>query len=106
MYMKQVLEKRFREKTRSEWEHIFHGKDACVTPVLEMAELEQSGYEQRPMVRLTESPGIPVKDQWTGRPLKPGEGGEELLKEWLGWKRGRDFRVENGALVTMERSKL
>ena len=106
MYMKKVFEKRFREKTRSEWEHIFHAKDACVTPVLEMAELEQSGYEQRPMVHLTESPGIPVKDQWTGRPLKPGEGGEELLKEWLGWKRGRDYRVENGALVTMERSKL
>lgn len=106
-YMTHVLEKRFKQKTRSEWEGIFDGRDACVTPVLDLAELEQQGYEHKPLVRLTRSPGQEVADQWVPRPLRPGEGGEQRLRHWLGWKRGREFAVEGGALVRLEgRSKL
>lgn len=107
-YMKDVFEKRFKEKTRAEWERIFDGSDACVTPVLEIGELERDGYEQRPMVGLNESPAmkIEINGQYVGRQMRPGEGGEEALKEWLGWRRGRDFDVEDGALVKLERSKL
>jgi alpha-methylacyl-CoA racemase len=105
-FMHAVFEKRFREKTRSEWEAIFNGTDACVTPVLEMAELEHSAYEQRPIVALLESPAREVQDPWHGRPLRPGEGGEARLEEWLGWRRGRDFDVLEGALVKLARSKL
>lgn len=105
-HMKAIFEKRFKQKTRTEWEVIFDGKDACVTPVLEMPELESSGYEQRVLVGLSESPGKEVQDQWVGRGLRPGEGGEEVLREWLGWRRGRDFGVEGGALVRLEKSRL
>jgi alpha-methylacyl-CoA racemase len=105
-FMKGVFEKKLREKTRKEWEQVFDGKDACVTPVLGMAELEREGYEQRPLVGLTESPARGAKYQWVPRPLRPGEGGEETLREWVGWRIGRDFDVEGGALVKMKRSRL
>lgn len=110
--MRRVLERRFREKTRREWEEVFDGTDACVTPVLELGEMERSGYEQRGLVGLSESPGRSVarEEQWVGKGLRPGEGGEEVLREWVGWKRGREYGVEDGALVKlenkMERSKL
>ncbi|KAF7505530.1 hypothetical protein GJ744_000692 [Endocarpon pusillum] len=105
-FMKELLQKRFKQKTRREWEEIFDGKDACVTPVLEMKELEEQGYEQRGLVGLSESPGREPKDQWVPEPLRPGQGGEELLGQWMGWKRGRDYAVEGGALVKLERSRL
>lgn len=106
LFINDVFEKRFKQKTRREWEEIFDGKDACVTPVLEMKDLEEQGYEQRAMVGLSESPAREVKDQWVAKPLRPGEGGEEVLGEWMGWKRGRDYGVEGGALVKLERSRL
>jgi alpha-methylacyl-CoA racemase len=35
---KEVLEKKFKEKTRAEWTLIFDSLDACVSPVLELDE--------------------------------------------------------------------
>jgi alpha-methylacyl-CoA racemase len=117
----------FKEKTRSEWEQIFDGTDACVTPVLEMVELEKvPGREgdQRPAVTLRDTPSLAIRsgpitrdpsegqgegvlgDGWTGTPLKPSEGGEQLLNQWLGWTRGRDYDVEAGGLVVNQRPKL
>ncbi|XHF99149.1 Isopenicillin N epimerase component 2 [Aspergillus wentii] len=94
--------KRFREKTRAEWEAIFDGTDACATPVLEQGELERGGYEQRPAVHLVDTSGLPIQADdggWTGGGLIPGTGGEETLNTWLGWKRGREFEVrDDGAL--------
>lgn len=43
---------------------------------------------------------------YDGRGLVPGEGGDERLREWLGWERGRDFEVEDGGLVLKTNSKL
>lgn len=43
--MKEQFQRRFLTKTRLCWEKIFYGKDACCTPVLTQAELEQHGYE-------------------------------------------------------------
>jgi alpha-methylacyl-CoA racemase len=105
-HMRGVLEKRFKDKTRKEWEAIFDGTDACVAPVLEMGELEEQGFDQRPAVGLTQSPGRVVKSVWVGKPLKPGQGGEETMREWMGWKKGKDFDVVNGALVALAKSKL
>ncbi|PGH27183.1 hypothetical protein AJ80_01140 [Polytolypa hystricis UAMH7299] len=102
-FMRGVLERRFKEKTRKEWEAIFDGTDACATPVLDMDELEQSGFDLRPAVELEGTPGIEyAKDEggWSEKGLSPGQGGEETLKSWLGWERGRQFDVANGALVT------
>ena len=105
---RETFRNRFLEKTRREWEQIFDGKDACCTPVLEQAELERQGYGQRLAVALSETPGlkIPLKEAWKSEGLKPGTGGEDLLKEWLGWKRGKDYKVEQGGLVKLDTSKL
>jgi alpha-methylacyl-CoA racemase len=108
-YMKSVFERRFKEKTRKEWEGVFDGTDACCTPVLRMGELEKTGFEQRPVVGLKESPGMGLtgKSGYGGKALRPGEGGEETLKAWMGWKKGREYRQEGtGALVSTEKSKL
>lgn len=102
--MRDVFRKRFREKTRREWEEVFDGRDACCTPVLEQAELEGEGYEQRHPVGLTGTPGpgIDQGELWFTEGLSPGVGGEDVLREWMGWRRGRDYRLERGGLVKID----
>ena len=106
--MKAAFQQRFLQKTRREWEQIYVGTDACCTPVLGQAELEEAGYEQRPAVCLTETPGLDIvkQDAWESKGLSPGNGGEDLLHDWLGWRRGKDYRSENGGLVKIDASKL
>lgn len=109
--LRDIFTRRFKEKTRAEWETVFDGTDACATPVLEHGELEASGYEQRPAVHLSYTPGHPIpadEGGWTGGGLEPGEGGVETLCSWMGWEAGRDFQVrEDGALVSVgDRAKL
>lgn len=103
-----IFRKRFAEKTRQEWERLFAGKDACCTPVLAQDELEDQGYEQRPAVGLIGSPGLAIPDSeaWSSQNLVPGVGGEKVLENWTGWRRGREFKVEGGGLVKNEASKL
>lgn len=119
----------FRSKTRAEWEAVFDGTDACVTPVLSYPELEKRGPgqgregDQRPSVTLRDTPLLaahqlatdPVVqgqgDGWPGsgyegRPLLPGQGGEEALRAWFGLGSGTDFEVEEGGLVAKPKSKL
>ncbi|KAH8702203.1 putative isopenicillin n-CoA epimerase [Talaromyces proteolyticus] len=100
--LRDIFTKKFKEKTRSEWEAIFDGTDACATPVLEQAELEASGHEQRLPVGLVGTPGkVYAADEagWTGGGLFPGDGGEVTLKEWYGWTRGREYDEKDGILV-------
>lgn len=115
-----LFTKTFKRKTRAEWERIFDGTDACVAPVLTQTELEQAGYDQRPVVTLSDTPGFAIsspsnssatkpaaEDQgigvkhagWTSEGLAPGGGGEQILKEWLDWERGSQYDVEKGGLV-------
>ncbi|KAL2863347.1 CaiB/BaiF CoA transferase family protein [Aspergillus lucknowensis] len=109
--LREAFTKRFKEKTRAEWEAIFDGTDACATPVLEQSELQEAGYEQRPIVHLSDTPARPIAADnggWTGGLLLPGTGGKETLKSWLGWEQGQDYDVrKDGALVRADRkSKL
>ncbi|ORY71183.1 CoA-transferase family III domain-containing protein [Pseudomassariella vexata] len=124
--MRQQFETAFKAKTRSEWERVFDGTDACCAPVLEYAELETvAGREgdQRPPVTLRENPMLAVSQNVTnpsaqgqgngysgngyqGHPLYPGEGGEAALTEWFGLTKGREFDVEEGGLVLKQKSKL
>ena len=106
--MKVAFLQRFLQKPRNEWERVFDGTDACCTPVLEQTELESKGYEQRAAVSLSETPGLDVsqQDAWESGGLAPGHGGEELLSSWLGWKAGRDYKVDSGGLVKIDVSKL
>ncbi|KAL6722247.1 hypothetical protein ACLMJK_001354 [Lecanora helva] len=106
------IEKRFRnrflQKPRKEWEKVFLGKDACCTPVLTQAELEEQKYDQRPAVHLSGSPGLPIPDgnAWNSTGLAPGSGGDDLLWDWIRWKRGRDYDLQEGGLVQIMPAKL
>ncbi|KAG8163354.1 hypothetical protein KVR01_006651 [Diaporthe batatas] len=131
--MKAVFGRSFGSRTRSEWEAVFDGTDACCTPVLDYAELEGAtagdGREgdQRPAVTLRDTPCLAVDsgarpsssdpasrgqgpgvpgDGYEGTPLAPGDGGEEALRAWLGWEKGRQYDVQNGGLVLTTSSKL
>ncbi|KAJ5894577.1 hypothetical protein N7495_006268 [Penicillium taxi] len=108
--LRDVFTRRFKEKTRAEWEKIFDGTDACATPVLEQSELQAKGYEQRPAVRLSRTPAFPFKvDEggWTGGVLIPGSGGLETLRAWMGWEEN-DLQIrQDGSLVMPDgRAKL
>ena len=104
--LREIFTCRFKEKTRAEWEDVFDGTDACATPVLEHGELEAAGYEQRPAVHLSRTPGYPIKPDeggWTGGGLEPGEGGVETLRLWMGWEPNKDFQIrEDGALLSVD----
>ncbi|KAL4886311.1 CoA-transferase family III domain-containing protein [Aspergillus karnatakaensis] len=109
--LREAFTKRFKEKTRAEWEAIFDGTDACAAPVLEQSELQEAGFEQRPIVHLSDTPARSIASDdggWTGGLLTPGTGGKETLKAWLGWQQGRDYdESKDGALVrTDSKSKL
>jgi alpha-methylacyl-CoA racemase len=120
--LRAMFTKIFKSKTRAEWEKIFDGTDACCTPIFLQSELEETGFDQRPIVTLRESPsyalahgaeqeqdlairaakgqGGGVKGQaWEEEGLRPSIEGEKTLNEWLGWKRGVHYEVANGGLV-------
>ena len=106
--MREMFRSKFMQMTRAQWEEIFTGKDACCTPVLGQEELEAAGFQQRHLVDLKSTPGLKI-DQlkaWTNSGLPPGSGGEDVLRAWLGWRRGREYEVEEGALVQKSTSKL
>jgi alpha-methylacyl-CoA racemase len=113
---------RFKEKTRAEWEQIFDGTDACCTPVLTNAELEQAGHDQRPIVTLKNSPALGITERdpeartpaegqglgvagsgWDSEGLPPGKDGEDVLAQWMGWSRGRQYSLKDGGLELVER---
>ena len=114
----------FKQKTRDEWEVIFDGTDACCTPVFTNAELEAQGFDQRPAVTLTSTPGYAIQEGdsdrpaavgqgigvggsgWSERGLVPGTGGEETLSQWVGWTKGRQYDVESGGVVLKDTAKL
>ncbi|KAJ5349928.1 CoA-transferase family III [Penicillium brevicompactum] len=102
--LRDIFTRRFKEKTRTEWEAVFDGTDACATPVLEQAELEDAGYDQRPIVHLASTPASPIQAEqggWTGGGLAPGDGGQETLREWMGWEQDKDFVIrKDGALLS------
>ncbi|XP_025424295.1 alpha-methylacyl-CoA racemase isoform X2 [Sipha flava] len=74
---KEIIAKLFKEKTREEWCKIFDSKDACVTPVLELDEVDQYSHSLGrnsfirkdnivlpvPAPKLSVTPGILRKNQ-------------------------------------------
>ncbi|KAL3450796.1 CoA-transferase family III domain-containing protein [Aspergillus insuetus] len=106
--IRDAFHRRFREKTRKEWENIFEGTDACATPVFTHAELEAGGYEQRPGVTLTGTPSVVMgpRSGWDVELLGLGEGGEQALTSWMGWKEGKDYEMVNGRLQMKAASRL
>ena len=118
----QLYTAKFKSKTRDEWEKVFDGTDACCTPVLEQRELEKSGFDQRPIVTLKNTPSLAIHDGepesrppaegqglgvsgngWDEKGLSPGAGGEEVLATWMGWAKGRHYQLRDGALEFVEK---
>lgn len=60
--LRTVFTARFKTRTRAAWEAIFDGTDACCTPVLTQAELQQEGFELRPAVTLWSTPAYAVAE--------------------------------------------
>ncbi|KAH0445134.1 CoA-transferase family III [Colletotrichum camelliae] len=124
--LRELLTRTFKSRTRAEWEKVFDGTDACTTPVLDYSELEtepEREGDQRPVVTLVETPCLAVDEAKTRDPrrgqgpgvpgrgyegftLAPGDGAESVLSDWFGWKKGRDFEVQNGGLILKAKSKL
>ena len=99
--LRRLLEDKFGQRSRSQWEEVFDGKDACCTPVLGQRELEEACYDERPAVGLTGSPGHSILED-----RAQDDGGEEVLLRWRGWRKGRDYVVEEGSIMRKETSKL
>ncbi|EKD01923.1 hypothetical protein A1Q2_03777 [Trichosporon asahii var. asahii CBS 8904] len=122
--LRQQMTEAFKSKTRAEWEKIFDGTDACVTPVLEYSELEgKPEGDQRPIVTLRNTPllavtpganGDPAKGQgpgvkgagYSGNSLTPGEGGPAAINSWLGWDKGTQWEEVNGGYQVKQGAKL
>lgn len=105
--LKSLITAAFLRKSRQEWESIFDGTDACVTPVKTIKELRAEKFEQRAAVTLTETPARASHD-WKAVSLAPGDDGKLALEEWWGLKEGKAWSVSsNGhALVSTQKSKL
>ncbi|ODM76747.1 CaiB/BaiF CoA transferase family protein [Bradyrhizobium elkanii] len=98
----------FKEKSRDEWARIFEGSDACVSPVLTIAESERHPHlkdrgtvfrgesdvlQAAPAPRFARTPAPPVRP-----PLAAGASGDEILAE-LGYASGDiDGMRSRGAL--------
>ena len=106
--LREVLRERFLQKTRDQWQHIFHGTDACCTPVLTQEELEAMNYEQKIPVHLSASPGKkPQMSIRTGGKLEKLENaGETILNDWLGWKKGLHYTDSPNGLLKRSVAKL
>lgn len=121
--IKQLFTDKFKLKTRKDWEAVFDGTDACVAPVLTHQDLENSGFDQRPIVTLKDTPSYAIAkgnpgrsaaegqgsgvqgSGWKEEGLRPGLGGEEVLAKWMGWERGRNFDLQDGGLALLEKTK-
>lgn len=89
--LREIFADRFRKKTRAEWENVFDGTDACVSPVLELEEagshshnieramlVAREGVENpAPAPRLSETPGTLSRP-----PVEAGQHTAEALADW------------------------
>ena len=117
--LKTLFTQRFQSKTRKEWERVFDGTDACVTPALTYPELQERGFRMRPPFHLSHSPGLAVSSENNARSgqgpgvdgegfvaqgLHAGEGGEQCVFNWLGWKRGKQYDIKDGGYVVLNQA--
>jgi alpha-methylacyl-CoA racemase len=100
-HLRDIFTSRFLEKTQSEWEEIYDGTDACVTATKRL-----SVDDNRPLSRLSESPGLDISNPSVSL-LKPGQGAREALKEWIDWQEGKDYVFDSkGSVMVRIRSKI
>ncbi|KAF8536690.1 CoA-transferase family III domain-containing protein [Trichophaea hybrida] len=99
--LRKLFTQTFLEKRRQEWEAIFDGIDACVTPVKTHMELKAEGFQLGPPVTLKDSPAL-ESEGWEGEALTPGQGGKEALEEWWGLKEGKQWVDGQGGVEMLD----
>lgn len=86
-----MFEQRFATRTRREWEDIFSGTDACVTPVLTMAEASQHPHlRHRGTFIVVDGVTQPAPvarfgvhgERAPSPPVTAGAGGRAALRDW------------------------
>ncbi|MBE8517004.1 CoA transferase [Amycolatopsis sp. H6(2020)] len=89
--LREIIADTLRSRTRDEWEKVFDGTDACVTPVLSLTEAPGHPHNQArevfttafgvvqpaPVPRFQRTPGAIA-----GPPPRPGEGAVSALRDW------------------------
>lgn len=80
--LKQKFTAIFKSKTQDEWSKIFHGTDACVTPIVDFDEfVKETGYARPPPApRLERTPALEPKSQEDSF-LEIGKDTRDLLLE-------------------------
>ena len=96
---KELIAKKFLQKTWDEWRAIFDGTDACVSPVLDFDETEEPS---KPLVELSASPSLDVSKQERSPELKKGEGAEDVLQEWIPKLKGTVEMDPSSKLLTIQ----
>ncbi|TDC96325.1 CoA transferase [Saccharopolyspora aridisoli] len=89
--LREIFAETFKQRTRQEWTEVFDGSDACVAPVLSMAEAEQHPHmaaretlvrrdgrvQPAPAPRFSRTP-----NPAPGAIAAPGAHTEEVLRDW------------------------
>lgn len=86
--LRAIFTKKFKTRTRKEWENVFNYTDACVTPVLDMEEVHEHCHikdrsivvegEPTPAPRLSRTPGVLKSLEMP----QVGQHTEQVLKEF------------------------
>jgi len=102
---KRLFAARFATKTRDEWRDVFDHVDACVTPVLGWEEVEGP---LQPLVELERTPAVTIQEEGDEMTvLEKGEGGDDVLREWLGGAEAGGVEIHaRTKLVTKRAAKL
>ncbi|KAK4879235.1 hypothetical protein RN001_007381 [Aquatica leii] len=113
---KQILTKKFLEKTQEEWCKIFDNQDACVTPVLSLEEapkhphsVERKSYTANyegqlvpnPAPKLSRTPGLP---QFVNPSPKRGQNTASVLEE-LGLSSSEIAQLEDKKVIESYKGK-
>jgi alpha-methylacyl-CoA racemase len=108
--LREVIAKRFKEKTQAEWSAVFDGTDACVAPILPMSEavdhphIKERGtfVEKDGLVQPAPAPRFSRTEATLGLPPAPRAGAHtrEALAAW--GVADVDALIEAGAAVQAE----
>lgn len=106
--LRDIFARKFKERTRKQWEEVFDGLDACATPVLEQAELEEGAVTQHLPVKLDSAETAIAAENggWSGGRVDHGFRGSATLREWLGWQSGVHYADDDGVVVKLSKAKM
>lgn len=93
--LRDIFTQKFLEKSQSEWEKVFDGTDACVTPVIPL-----TAEDNRPIANLSESSSLGVEGPKL-EILEAGSGTKEVMKDWIGWTVGKDYVLDTKGTVNI-----